>query len=116
MKAIAKLIVIILANALALWGAAHYIQGFVLTGDFKELATAALILTGLNLLVKPVIKMILGPIIVLTLGLGLILVNAIVLYILDILSKNLTIENIPALFYASVLVGVINFVFHLATK
>ena len=47
---------------------------------------------------------------------GLIVVNAFILYLLDILSQNLTIDGIPALIYASVIIGLVNFVFHFATK
>jgi putative membrane protein len=116
MKFLAKLIVIIAANALGIWAATAYIPGFGFSGDFKQLVELAVILTALNYFLKPILKLILGPIIVLTLGIGVILVNAVILYILDIFSKNLTIENIPALIYSTILMGLINFVFHLATQ
>ena len=111
-----KVIGATLANGLALLVAAYFISGFKLTSDYKEVAVIALILTALNFILKPVLKLILGPIIILTLGLGLFLVNAIVLYILDILTKNLTIETIPALAFASLVVGAVNFTFHLLIK
>ena len=116
MKWLAKIIVAVIANAVALLSAAAYIPGFRLEGDLKQVAGIALILTILNFILKPILKLVLGPIIILTLGLGLIIVNALILYVLDIISKNLTIETIPALVYATILVGVVNFVFHLATK
>ena len=116
MKWLIRVIGAILANSLALFIAAHFIQGFKLTSDLKEIALIALILTGLNFVLKPVLKLILGPIIILTLGLGLFLVNAIVIYILDILTKNLTIETIPALVFASIIIGAVNFTFHLLIK
>jgi len=116
MKWLIKVIGAVLANGLALLLAAYFIQGFKLTSDYKEIALVALILTGLNFVLKPMLKLILGPIIILTLGLGLILVNAIVLYVLDILTENLTIETIPALVFASLIIGAVNFVFHLLTK
>ena len=116
MRLIAKLIVIIVANALAIWVAAKYIDGFSLTGGIREIIIAGAIFTLLNFFLKPILKLLLGPIIILTLGFGLILVNALILYILDISSPNLTIEGISALVYSTILIGVINFVFHLATK
>ncbi len=117
MKFLAKIIVAVLANAIALFAAATYIPGFkLLEGDLKQIVGMAIILTVLNFVLKPILKLVLGPIIILTLGLGLILVNALILYTLDIISKNLTIETIPALIYATILVGAVNFVFHLATK
>ncbi len=76
----------------------------------------AAILTLLNFILKPILTLVLGPVIILTLGLGLILVNARILKILDLFLNNLTIETIPALLYATILIGVVNFVFHTATK
>lgn len=116
MKFLAKIVVAVAVNAFALVAADAYIPGFVLSGDFKQLLTIAAILTALNFFLKPVLKLVLGPVIVLTLGLGLIVVNALILYLLDILSKNLTIQTIPALIYGGLLIGVVNFITHLATK
>ena len=114
MKWLAKIVVIVVANALGLWAAATYIPGFNFSGGLTELAILALILTALNALLRPILKLILGPIIVLTLGIGIIIVNAAMLYILDIFSKSLTIENIPALVESTLLIGLINFIFGLA--
>ena len=116
MKWLIKVIGAVLANGLSLMAAAYFISGFKMTTDLKEVTVIALILTALNFVLKPMLKLILGPIIILTLGLGLFLVNAVVIYILDILSKNLTIETVPALILASVLVGAVNFTFHLLIK
>ena len=115
-RLLSKLIFVVAANAAAIWAATQYIDGVRFDGSFRELAVAAAILTALNFVVKPVLKMILGPIIILTLGLGLVLVSAIVIYILDLFSNNLTIEGIPALFYTTILISAVNFVVHLATK
>lgn len=116
MKWLAKLLLIIAANAAAIWAAKEYIPGIGFEGTSQELAIAAIVLMLLNSILKPILKLILGPIIVLTLGLGIILVNALVIYVLDLLSQNLTIEGIPALVYATVLISAVNFVVHLATK
>ena len=116
MRLLAKLILIIGLNALALWAAAQYIDGFNFTGGAREFAVAAVILTLLNFFIKPVLKLFLGPIIILTLGLGLVLVNALMLYLLDLISNNLKIDDIPALIYGTLLITVVNFVVHLATK
>jgi uncharacterized membrane protein YvlD (DUF360 family) len=71
-------------------------------------------------LLKPLLALVLGPIILITLGLGIIIVNAIILYLLPILANHLdflrgsiTIQSIPALFLATIIVSVVNFVIHL---
>ena len=116
MKLVARIIVVVIANAVGLLAAAYWIPGFRLAGDVKEIVFVAFLFTVLNLLLKHILKLLLGPVIILTLGLGFIIVNAIMLKILDILSENLTILNIPALIYASLIISLVNFVFHLATS
>jgi len=116
MKSISIIIISILVNTVGLLVAANYVPGFALIGDFREIIIAAAVLTLLNATLKPFLRLFLGPIIILTLGLGLILVNAFVLYILDILLKNLTILNIPALLWGAVITGVLNLIIHIIKK
>ncbi len=116
MKLGVKIIVAVIANAVGLLAAAQYVSGFNVSISAQTLLMLAAILTLLNFVVKPILKLFLGPIIILTLGLGLIVVNMIILHILDILSPNLTIETIPALLYASLIIGAINVVVHVAAK
>jgi putative membrane protein len=117
MRFFARIIVRIIANGVGLYAASQLIAGFELEiANFKSFVVVALTLTILNLVVKPVLKLLLGPIIVLTLGLGLIVVNALVLVLLDFLASDLTIVTIPALVFASLLIGALNFIFHFAQK
>lgn len=116
MKSIAKLLVAVAVNAVALFAAAYVVKGFNLNVTVESIVFLAAILTILNLIVKPLLKLILGPLIVLTLGLGLILVNMVILYILDIISPDITIGGIVPLIYSSLIIGVVNFIFHFATK
>lgn len=110
MKSIAKLIFHIFSNTIAIYVVAHFIGGFLFVGSIIELVIAAVILTLINLLLKPILKLILGPFIVLTFGLFMIVINAVTLYILDIVSQPLTIQGYLPLIYASLLIGLINFV------
>ena len=116
MRWLAKIITAAAVNLAVLLAAAKYIPGFKLEAKFEEVALIAALLTILNFILKPILKLVLGPIIVLTLGLGIFLVNALILYILDILSKNLTIENIAALAWGTLLTSAANLIFHAATK
>ena len=115
-----KGIVIILGNALALWLANRWVPGFVINATLLQLIVIGLILAILNFLLKPVLTLVLGPVILITLGLGVIIVNAIILELLsflaahlDFLHGSITIQSIPALFLATIIVSVINFVIHL---
>ncbi len=116
MKSLAKIIVAIAMNAVALFAAAYFVAGFRIQTDLKTFLVIAAVLTLLNAALKPILTLVLGPIIILTLGVGLIFVNMIILFILDKLFPTLTIGTIPALLFASLIIGLVNFVFHLATK
>ncbi len=118
-----RIIIIIAGNTLGLWVASHYIPGFVISDSIPQLIIIALVLMLLNAILRPILTLIFGPIIVLTLGLGIIVVNAAILLVLqflgnhiDILKGSITIESIPALIYATLLLGIINFVIHLAVE
>ena len=117
----ARLVIIVGGNALALWIANTYVPGFVLNGGAITLILVAIVLAVLNFLLKPLLTLILGPVIILTLGLGVLVVNAVILWILpivadriDFLNGSIIIQNIPALFFATLIVSVINFIIHVA--
>ena len=112
MKTLLKFTLRILFNSLGIYLSARYITGFHFVGDWGQLLLVGLVLMILNLILKPILKLILSPIIILTLGLGLILINAGILYLLDILSPALSIEGTLPLLMAGILFSVLNFVFH----
>ena len=115
-RLIARVIIAVVVNALGLLAASYYIAGFNLNNDFRELMILAAVFTAIYFILRPIVKMILGPFLVLTLGLGLIAVNAIMLYLLDLASKNLMIDGVGALLEATLLLSVLNFVLHYAEK
>ncbi len=110
MKLLARIILQIFSNCVAIFLAAKFISGFIFTGDLRNLLLAALILTLINIFLRPLLKLFFGPFIILTFGLFTLVLNALLLYILDFLLKTLTIEGYTTLFYASLLIGVVNFV------
>lgn len=91
----------ILANALALWVAAAILPGIEFGGEGGQLALTvalvALVFGVLNALVKPLLKLVSLPLIVLTLGLFLVVVNAVMLsltsWLAGVLGLDFTVEN-----------------------
>ena len=120
MGSFTKAFIIVLGNALALWLANTYVPGFVLHASLLQLGILAAALALLNAVLKPILTLILGPIIVITLGLGVIIVNAIILFLLpiiashvDFLNGSIMIQNVPALILATLIFSVINFLIHI---
>ena len=87
-----KLLRSILINVYALWLTSLVIAGFTYNGGGQTLALAAVIFGVLNLLVRPLVKLFLLPINLLTLGLLGWLVNVLMLYLLTLLVPQIKIE------------------------
>ena len=111
-----KIIVLFVSNLAALAAIAYFIEGFKIVPNAFEFLTVAAIFTLINFFIRPIIKLIFSPIIIITLGLGIVLVNAATLYILDFFSGGVSIEGLISLFYASLAITVIHFLVHFITK
>jgi putative membrane protein len=80
----------ILVNAAALWVAVLLLDGLQLEeGAWLELLIIALILGVVNVVVRPILTLLSLPLVVLTLGLFLLVVNALVLALVIAISEAL---------------------------
>lgn len=107
-----RLFVTLVANAIGLYLAVELIQNFQFTGGILEFVIAAVLFTLINWVIRPLIKLVLGPVVLLTLGLFIIVINMGMLWLLDFVTPSLTIVNLEALFFGTLLVGFINLLFH----
>ena len=69
-------IVRLLVMALAVWVAAYILPGVHLQSDAKTIIIVALVLALLNAIVKPILIILTIPVTILTLGLFLLIINA----------------------------------------
>lgn len=76
----------VLGTAASLWVAVQLIDGFEFDGEWWQFLIVAAILGVANAVVKPVLKLFSLPLILLTLGLFLLVVNAVVLALVVALS------------------------------
>lgn len=116
MKLIGGLIFRTLLNTVAILAASYFIEGFSFSGNFIELITTAFIFALIYVLVRPLLKLFLGPFIVLTFGLFIIVINAFLLYVLDIWSAPLTIDGYMPLLLATLLISVVSLVASVGAK
>src|SRR3990167_552242 len=107
---IGRLIFLFISNVLALCLVNHFVAGFEISSNYIKFATVAGVFTAINIFIKPVFKLILSPFIIITLGLGIILINAAILYFLDSYSADISITGLNSLFYATIIIGAVNFV------
>ena len=82
--------------------------GFIIQGDWKALVFAGLVLGLLNISLKPVIKTLTFPLILLTLGLFNLVINGLMLWVMDYLLLSVNIVNLSALVWATLIVWLVN--------
>jgi putative membrane protein len=116
MRLFSRLIFSFFTNLIALIIASNFIPGFEISGNFTNILIAAAIFVLINIYVRPLVKFILSPVIILTLGLFILVINAGMLYLLDILSVNVTITGIESLAYATLLITAVNFLLGVSAK
>lgn len=98
----------VLANAVALWVAAVLLPGITFGGEGTSLVLTVILVAALfgvlNAIVKPLLKLLSLPFIVLTLGLFLIVVNALMLSLTSWLAGVLGLEfTVESFFWDAVL-------------
>jgi putative membrane protein len=87
-----------------------YISGDAIWDKFKISFLAGLLLGLLNLLVKPIVKILSLPINILTLGIFNIIINAGMLWIVDSIIKGLEIEGFWGYVWSSIVISIISIV------
>src|SRR3989344_4484419 len=97
-------IVRIIGNSVALYAAYYFVPGFIVAGGIKEYLLAGILFGLLNKIVKPPIKLLTMPLIILTLGLFLVVINALMLWLVDFV----IIESITALVWATIITAFVN--------
>ena len=111
-----RLILAILINALALWVAHRYVPGFSVSGDVWTYAVAAVVFAFLNGFIKPVLKIIAFPLMLVTLGLFSLVINALLLWALSYIVPSVIISGLIPLVWATLVVTVVNVLLGVAKK
>jgi len=116
MRFLFRLIFFLFLNYAALFIAGVFIPGFEISSDPINLLIAAAVFTLINFYVRPLIKLILSPIIILTLGLFSFVINMGMLRLLDILNESVIITGIKPLVYGTILITIVNFFVNFFSK
>ena len=97
------------ANLLALLILDRYVAGFsIISSELVNLITLAIVFTILNTYIRPIIKFILTPFIIITFGLFSIIINAGILMLLDYFSENIIINELTPLLYSAIIIAFAN--------
>ena len=108
MRLILKFILQILANALAVFAAAHFIPQIIFNGNIIDYLVVGLILAVANTIIKPILKIISAPLIFITLGLFIIVINGIILFGVDWFVEELIINGFWGYFWGVIILSLVN--------
>jgi putative membrane protein len=108
-----SILVSLLINAAALWVATQVVDGISFTGTIPSLLGVAIVFGVLNVVVRPILKLVTCPFYVLTLGLFTFVVNAVMLLITSAASEALGLDFhvagfVPA-FIGALVVSIVSF-------
>ena len=105
-----RLLIKILVCALALWAADYLLAGFGVAGGITGYLIAGMVLGLLNLLVRPILKLITAPLIMLTLGLFTVVINAVLLWLAAYLTGLIVIVGLAPLLLATLIISAVHLI------
>ena len=104
-------------NAIALWLATRLVDGLTFDGDMVFLFLVALIFGVVNSVVKPILMLLTFPALILSLGLFLLVLNAVMVWLTGAISDaaglGFHVEGFGAAFLGGLVVSVVSFVLSL---
>lgn len=95
-------------NALALSAAAYLVSGIVLEGGFGPVLLVALVFGLVNAIIKPILMLLALPLLLVTLGLFTLIINAGLLLLTARLTDALMVSGFGAAFWGSLVVSVVS--------
>jgi len=99
-----------LACTLGLWLAAAFLDGkLTYNGKLSVIVLSGLVLALVNMLIKPFIVLISLPVMAITLGLFMVVVNGLMVMLASWLYKPLEISGLWAAMIAGIIIGLVNF-------
>ena len=104
-------------NALALYAATRFVPGISYQGEWFHIFLVALMFGVLNTIVRPILKLFSIPLLIVTIGLFIFVINALMLWLTGALSEALglgfRVEGFVAAFLGALVVGFVSFVLSL---
>lgn len=105
-------IIRVLVTALAVWVAAAILPGVHLTNDARTIVIVALVLALLNAIVKPILIILTIPVTIITLGLFLLIINALMVVWTSNLVSGFKVDGWLTALLFSLIVSVVSSVLH----
>ena len=104
-----KFILRIIANGLGVFAAVYFLPQYIsFTGSWIDYLVVGAILAIANMIVKPILKIVSAPLILITLGFFLVVINMIILFGVDYFVEQANINGFMGYFWISIILAIIN--------
>ncbi|MGH2456275.1 MAG: phage holin family protein [Candidatus Limnocylindria bacterium] len=104
----------ILINAAALWVAVWIFDGLGFTGDWWQFLLVAVAFSLVNSYIRPILRILTFPISMVTLGLFLIVINALMLMLTGVISEQLglgfTVADFLAALWGAIVIAIVGWI------
>ena len=104
------------SNLLAIWVASLVFAGVSYDDKFWVLAVAALVFAFVNAVVRPIVILLTLPAVILSLGIALLFVNALMIYLTDVLVPPFEVSGFWTVVGAAAIIWLVNMVVHAVFK
>jgi putative membrane protein len=108
MSFLARLVI----NALALWAATRIVPGVTFSGGLLPFLGVALLFGVINATIRPLLKILTFPIIILTLGIFALVINGLMLLLISVMSDALGlgfhVDGFVAAFWGALVVSIVS--------
>ena len=98
----------VVGNIVGLYVAAYFLPGVILSGGWQGLAIAAIALAVLHTILRPILKIITAPLILITLGLFSIIINIGILWVADHYLTQIAFADNTSLAITAVIITIVN--------
>ncbi|MBU2025615.1 MAG: phage holin family protein [Patescibacteria group bacterium] len=102
-------IIQIISNALAVSISAYLLPGLDFSGSWWQLMLAGAILGIINTFIKPILKLIFSPFILITLGLFTVVINTSLLILVALIVPGLSISGFWPAFWGVIIISLTNY-------
>ncbi|MDA3815368.1 MAG: phage holin family protein [Patescibacteria group bacterium] len=109
MRFFSKIAILIFSNSLAIFVAAKIVDGIEIETSWKNYLIAGALLGIVNTFIRPVIKLLSLPFIIITLGFFTIVINVALLFIVSFIIPTFNIEGIFAAFWGVLIISIVNY-------
>lgn len=122
MNLLLRFIVRIITNSIGILIAAYLVPRIItsgtliFTGDLVDLVITGFVLAIANSIVKPILKVVSSPLIILTMGLFMVVINIVLLWTVAWLMPELTITGFWAYFWGVIILTILNAITHATVK